>query len=73
MAYLNTTTAHQSTALSHVAAFFEGVVARIKLRRLTRETYEGLSALNNRQLADLGLSRSELRAVASESARRALA
>ena len=71
MAYLTTTTANDSAILSRITTAIDTLALRIKERRLFRETFDGLSALSNRELADLGLDRSELRAVAWDAARSA--
>lgn len=42
--------------------------ARSARRRIYRQTFRELSALTNRELADLGLSRSEIRRVAYQAA-----
>ena len=68
MAYLNTTSATGNRFAAVAASLFETMVTRYKQRRLYRETFDGLSALNNRELEDLGLSRGDLRRVARESA-----
>lgn len=51
---------------------FAGLVASLKARRARRkvynETFRELSALSNRELADLGLGRSEIRRVALQAA-----
>ncbi|MGB3243146.1 MAG: DUF1127 domain-containing protein [Sulfitobacter sp.] len=71
MAYLNTTiTAPGISGFTRIRAGFEALAARYKQHRLYRETFDGLNALNNRELADLGLSRSELRYVADQASRR---
>lgn len=70
MAYMNTTTANTTSVFARIGGAFEGLATRYKQHRLYRETLDGLSALSNRELADLGLSRSELRRVAWESSRR---
>ncbi len=71
MAYMNTTHATGSTLGFRAAAIFNTLATRYKQHRLFRATYNGLSALSNRDLADLGLHRSELYQVALESARNA--
>jgi len=39
-------------------------------KNMYRETFNGLSALSNRELADLGLYRGDLRRVAAEASKR---
>lgn len=72
MAYLTTTSATGSTFGERATAAFQNLAASYKQYRLYRETYDELSALSNRELADLGLNRSNLNQVARESARNAL-
>lgn len=64
MAYLNTTTAPTPSIFARISSGFEALATRYKSYRLYRETFDGLSALSNRELDDLGLSRSELRHIA---------
>ncbi|MEW9919051.1 DUF1127 domain-containing protein [Marimonas sp. MJW-29] len=71
MAYLTTTTGNGNAAFAGIAGTFEKIALRLRERRLYRETFDGLSALTNRELADLGLTRSDLRAVARKAARNA--
>jgi uncharacterized protein YjiS (DUF1127 family) len=69
MAYTTTHTAG-TPQFSTATSLLGKLVARYKAYRLYRETFDGLNALSNRELADLGLSRSELRTVATEAAYR---
>jgi uncharacterized protein YjiS (DUF1127 family) len=69
MAYTTTQSAATPT-FSQASGLLSKLVARYKAYRLYRETFDGLNALSNRELADLGLNRSELRAVAQEAAYR---
>ena len=72
MAYLTTTT-HASTGLvARLSAALDSLGREMRVRRLYRETFDGLSALSNRELADLGLNRAELRRVSWDSARNAV-
>lgn len=68
MAYTNT--AQNTSFFARVGSSFDALATRYKQYRLYRETVDGLSALSNRELADLGLSRSDIKRVAIESARR---
>ncbi|KIN64573.1 hypothetical protein Z946_3465 [Sulfitobacter noctilucicola] len=68
MAYLNTSAAQGSTFGFRAAAIFQNIATRIRQRRIYNETFDGLSALSNRDLADLGLHRCNLRQIARESA-----
>ncbi len=73
MTYMNTTTtAAGMTPSSRSATFFHAAFARVKTYLLYRETLSGLSALTDRELADLGLYRSGLRDVARTAARNAM-
>lgn len=54
--------------LGTVAHAFEAAAERRAKQRVFRTTYAELSALTNRELADLGLHRSELKRVAWEAA-----
>ena len=69
MAYMNTTTAAHPSVFAQISAFFEGAATRYKQHRLYRATFDELSALSNRELADLGLNRSDLRRVSLEASR----
>ena len=69
MAYVNTTSATTPSFLARIGTAFDALATRYKQHRMYRQTFDGLSALSNRELADLGLSRSELRYVAWESSR----
>lgn len=68
MAYLNTTSATTSSLNTRIGSAFDALVARYKQHRLYRETFDGLSALSNRELADLGLTRCEIKRVAKKAA-----
>jgi uncharacterized protein YjiS (DUF1127 family) len=70
MAYLNTTSAPHFAPLARIAAAATALATRYKNYRLYRETFEGLSALSNRDLADLGIGRSDIRRVAMEACKR---
>lgn len=70
MAYVNTTTTHTSSLFARIGTAFDALATRYKKHRLYRETFDGLSALSNRELTDLGLNRSELRRVSREASHR---
>lgn len=70
MAYLNQTTAQQSSFLARIASAFDGMATRYRQNRLYRETYNGLNALTDRELTDLGLHRSQLTRVAKDAVKR---
>ncbi|QFT60378.1 hypothetical protein FIU94_16230 [Sulfitobacter sp. THAF37] len=70
MAYsTTTTTAPTSSLLSRIGSGFDALATRYKQYRMYRETFDGLSALSNRDLADLGLSRSDIKRISMEAAR----
>ncbi|WP_299724943.1 DUF1127 domain-containing protein [uncultured Tateyamaria sp.] len=54
--------------LATLAHYFEAAAARHATRRVYKTTLRELQALSNRELADLGLHRSELSRVAWEAA-----
>lgn len=72
MAYFNSTAATSSNlferSLATVAQFLSNSAQRHAERRMFRETVTELSALSNRELADLGISRSEIGRIAWEAA-----
>lgn len=68
MAFLNNTTT--VTLSDRFNGIIEGIATRYRRHRIYRETFDGLNALTNRELADLGLHRSELSRVAAEAAQR---
>ncbi|WP_335743935.1 DUF1127 domain-containing protein [Sulfitobacter alexandrii] len=55
--------------LGRIGSGFDALATRYKQYRMYRETFDGLSALSNRDLADLGLSRSDIKRIAIESSR----
>lgn len=64
MAYVNTTLAPSFT--DRMRSIFEAIKTRRAQNRLYRQTMRELSALSERELADLGLCRYDLRRVALE-------
>ncbi len=69
MAYYTTTAQPMLNELSRTAAFFGKIRTKFHERRMYRATFNGLSQLSNRELADLGLNRSDLKRVSYESSR----
>lgn len=67
LATANTTNA-QSGLGARFAGFVDHLQARRARRRIFNQTYSELAALSNRELADLGLARSEIRRVAWQAA-----
>ena len=70
MAYVNTTSATTTSFFARICTAFDALATRYKQHRLYRETLDGLSALSNRELNDLGLNRYDLRRVSWEAAKR---
>ena len=69
MAYAPSNTSPAQSALtSRFDALLIDIRARLARRRVFRQTLAELSVLSDRELADLGLSRSELRRVAWQAA-----
>ncbi len=65
MAYTNTT-ASTHGLVARVSEFFDAIATGYANRRLYQKTYSELNQLSDRELADLGLSRSGLGAIARE-------
>lgn len=63
----NRTTAQAGFA-GGIASFFAGIREQMERRKLFRETLRELSSLSNRELTDLGLSRSMIRRIAYQAA-----
>lgn len=70
MAYVNTTRVEVSSngLRGRLAALWADFAARRASAKLYRQTVEELSALSNRDLADLGLNRSDINTIAHEAA-----
>lgn len=58
-----------SRASGALSDWFGGIADTLARRRIARTTYTELSNLGDRELIDLGLTRSDLRRVAREAAR----
>lgn len=71
MAATNDFTAVNGLELSGLTALIEDLKIRFKRHRLYRQTLNELSALSDRDLADLGLARGAIRNVAMQAAREA--
>ncbi|MGC1494247.1 MAG: DUF1127 domain-containing protein [Sulfitobacter sp.] len=69
MAYVNTTSAPTVSFFARIGTAFDALATRYKQHRTYRETFNELSALSNRELNDLGLSRANLRSIAWETSR----
>jgi len=68
MTALTHTHAAGASLMSRLHGATDALKGRVAKYRLYRSTYAELSALSNRELADQGLHRSELRRVALEAA-----
>ena len=68
MAYVNTTRATQSTLADRLGNFFAAVKAAVVRRRVYDQTVRELRALSDRELTDLGISRSMIDQIATEAA-----
>jgi uncharacterized protein YjiS (DUF1127 family) len=64
MAFLTTTTA--PSFFDRIRSILQTLKTRRTQNRLFRETLHELSSLSNRELADLGISRTEIRHIARE-------
>lgn len=69
MAYVNATTA--PSIADRLNAVLSMIATRRKQGRVYRATFNELSSLSNRELADLGMCRSQIRSVALETGRNA--
>ncbi len=58
----------RSTAPSRIAAFFETVSLKLRQRKAYRNTYNELCGLSDRELADFGVSRGDIRRLSLEAA-----
>ena len=70
MAYITGNAAPAFGFGQRITAFVERARQARRARVIYRETYEELSALSDRDLADLGIARISIRDVALEAARR---
>lgn len=55
--------------ISRTAAFFNMIRTKLHERRMYRETFDGLNALTDRELHDLGLHRGDLHRIAKGGAK----
>lgn len=69
MAYINAT--NTTTLADRLSALVSGFETRRAQRRVYRATFNELSKLSNRELADLGIGRSQIRSIALETGRNA--
>ncbi|MGR3758694.1 DUF1127 domain-containing protein [Roseobacteraceae bacterium NS-SX3] len=68
MAAVDHITAHKAHLPSAPFSWVGTLIEKFKRHRMYRETFNELSALTNRELADLGLNRSMLKRVAYQAA-----
>lgn len=68
MAYTNDINSAATASTASFGGLFKAVAERFARYRVYRETMLELSSLEDRELADLGMSRATLRAVAYEAA-----
>ncbi|GAA6181260.1 MULTISPECIES: DUF1127 domain-containing protein [unclassified Shimia] len=69
MAYVANHAPAATAKASGLSDFMANVAERFRQYRVYRDTFNELSTLSDRELADLGLSRSMLRRVAIEASR----
>ncbi|QUJ75126.1 DUF1127 domain-containing protein [Sulfitobacter albidus] len=63
-----TDTAVRTAAPSRIAAFWDAITLKLRQRRAYRRTFNELSMMTARDLADLGMSRADFRRIAREAA-----
>ncbi|WHZ33808.1 DUF1127 domain-containing protein [Sagittula sp. MA-2] len=68
MAHATEYTSQSQSALTGFAGIVETIRARRARRKVFNQTFRELSSLSNRELADLGMGRSEIRRVAYQAA-----
>ena len=68
MAYAVSTHATTATLVARLAHVLAQVADRMERRRVYKQTVAELSGLSGRELADLGIGRSQIRAIALEAA-----
>ncbi|EBA09377.1 DUF1127 domain-containing protein [Sagittula stellata] len=68
MAHATEYTTQPQSALTSFSGIVETIRARRARRKVFNQTFRELSSLSNRELADLGLGRSEIRRVAYQAA-----
>jgi uncharacterized protein YjiS (DUF1127 family) len=68
MTYFTDTNVAVSTQPRRIAAFFDAIALKMRQRKVFNQTFNELSTMTSRDLADLGLSRGDFRRLAKESA-----
>lgn len=71
MAYATDIRAARFPLIARLSGFRAELAERARKNRVYRETYNELAAMTARDLADIGISRSMIKSVALEAARRA--
>jgi len=56
-----------ASGLNHVFAAIDSLTSRLKAAQAYRQTVSQLNALSDRELSDIGISRGEIKAIASKS------
>lgn len=72
MAFFSDTNTQSAGLGARVSHIFANLVETLQRRKLARTTYAELAALSDRELADLGMVRADIRRVAREAAQGAL-
>lgn len=68
MAFVTDIRAAEAGILDRIIAAYKGIADKYARYNLYSETFNELNALSNRDLADLGISRSMIRGIAHEAA-----
>lgn len=68
MAYVNSTRVAHSSVFERVSGLFAGFAAAVQRRRVYAQTLNELRALSDRELMDLGISRSMITEIARDAA-----
>ena len=71
MAYFNDVLSSNGTIAQWISNKLEALREERRLRAVYRQTYRELSELSQRELADLGIDRANIREIALEAARNA--
>ncbi len=68
MTYFTDANATGSRQFSRIAAFFDTIALKMRQRKAYRQTFNELSTMTSRDLADLGMCRSDFRRISREAA-----
>lgn len=68
MAYVSTNVSTTALVSSRISAFFADMAERAERRRIYHVTQNELYSLSSRDLADLGINRSNIKSIAYEAA-----